>query len=136
VSTRPPSGTTAPTVAEINGHVMDLVTLARAVCQRYYGLYPDEHERYGAAGIDWCHHDNQWLLSWAVGDVMGVTSLDEQACWLARVLDSRAFPVERLARNLLLAAEVVRDSETDPAGSAVAERLEQAAAAVDALRLG
>jgi hypothetical protein len=67
---------------------------------------------------------------------MGVTDLDEQACWLARVLHSRAFPVERLARNLLLAAEVVRDSENEPTGPAMAERLEHAAAAVDALHRG
>jgi hypothetical protein len=46
-------------VAEVNGRVINLVMLARVVCQRYYDLYPDEHERYGAAGIDCCHHDNQ-----------------------------------------------------------------------------
>jgi hypothetical protein len=136
MSTRPPAGAPPPTVAEVDGLQIDLVVLAHAVCERYYLIYPDEHDRYGTAGADWCHHDNQWLLSWAVGDVIGSVDLDDQACWLARVLHGRHFPVERLIRNLQLAAEVTRESEIGGAVPAVAQRLEKAAAAVDNLHLG
>jgi hypothetical protein len=52
-------------------------------------------------------HDNQWLLSWAVNDVLGATDLGEQVQWLARVLHARDFPVDRLARDLETAAEIV-----------------------------
>jgi hypothetical protein len=136
MSTRPPSGASPPTRSEVYGLQIDLVALARTICKRYYVIYPDEHERYGAAGVDWCHHDNQWLLSWAAGDVIGAVDLDEQACWLARVLHGRDFPVKRLIRNLQLAAEVTRESEIGPAGPTVAQRLEKAAAAVGDLHLG
>jgi hypothetical protein len=134
VNLRPPSGSPPPTTATIGELPIDLVPLAREICERYYRFYPDEHERYGPAGRDWCHHDNQWLLSWAVADVLGATSLDEQASWLARVLHSRAFPVERLAHNLQLAAEVVREQEIDQA-PVIGERLDQASLTVRALKL-
>jgi hypothetical protein len=133
VSLRTPSGASPPSVAEVYGLRFDLSALARTICERYYRLYPDEHERYGAAGGDWCLHDNQWLLSWAAGDVVGAVDLNEQARWLAGVLRSRAFPVERLVRNLRLAAEVTREAELAPATSAVAQRLENAAAVVEEL---
>jgi hypothetical protein len=120
----------------VDGLVIELVPLARAICERYYLVYPDEQKRYGAAGADWCRHDMQWLLSWAVADMIGVTELDEQACWLARVLDSRDFPMGRLVRGLRLAAQVIRDSNIDPAGPAIAERLDHAAGAVENLALG
>ena len=53
-------------------------------------------------------HDNQHLLNWAALDVAGAVVLDEQVAWLARVLAARDFPVDRLARDLELAAAVVR----------------------------
>lgn len=136
MSTRPPSGAPPPTSAELDGWPIDLVSLARTICERYYLIYPDEHARYGPAGTQWCNHDNQWLLSWAAGDVIGAVDLNQQACWLARVLHSRDFPVERLVRNLELAAEVIRESELGPAGPAVAQRLETAAIVVADLPLG
>jgi hypothetical protein len=39
-------------------------------------------------------------------DTRGELSLDEQVAWLGRVLQAREFPIDRLARNLELAAEV------------------------------
>jgi len=130
VSLRPPSGTPPPAVAELAGEELDLVALARVICVRYHDLYPDEDERYGAAGMDWCRHDNQWLLSWAVGDVVGATDLDEQVSWLARVLHGRDFPVERLAHNLRLAADVVTEDLPSQQGAALGEVLRRAAHAV------
>ena len=128
MSLRPPGGTPPPESAELQGSHIDLALLAKDVCERYARHYPDEQERYGAAGPEWCRHDNQWLLSWAVGDVLGVTDLDEQAAWLARVLHARGFPLDRLAHDLRIAAEVVR--ERSPQITGVAEALERAAATV------
>ena len=80
-------------LTELGGQPIDLVALAAEICERYHAHYTDEAERHGPAGRAWCRHDNQWLLSWEVGDVRGVTDLDEQACWLARVLHARDVPV-------------------------------------------
>jgi hypothetical protein len=133
MSLRPPGGRAAPEAAELGGHRLELVALAREICDRYQRAYPDEEERYGAAGMDWCRHDNQWLLSWAVGDLAGVTDLDEQACWLARVLHSRGFPVDRLVHDLRLAADVGQERLPAGQGSALAGVLRSAADVVDLL---
>jgi hypothetical protein len=135
MSLRPPSGAPPPTVAELGGEPLDLVALARVVCDRYREHYPDEDERYGAAGMDWCRHDNQWLLSWAVGDVIGATDLDEQAAWLARVLHGRSFPVERLAHDLRLAGDVVLEQLPPEQGTALDDVLRRAALVVLSLSL-
>ena len=52
MSTRPPSGAPPPASCEIDGRRVDLTALAADVCRRYYQEYPDEHERYGPAGVD------------------------------------------------------------------------------------
>jgi hypothetical protein len=52
-------------------------------------------------------HDNQYLLHWALLDARGTTRLHDQVAWLARVLGARDFPLERLARDLEICAEVV-----------------------------
>ena len=133
---RRPSGASPPAVTQLDGHRVDLAALAGEICRSYHREYPDELERYGDAGGDWCRHDNQWLLSWAVDDVLGATDLGEQACWLARVLHARDFPVSRLAHNLRIGAQVVAQSRLGDGGAAVAARLSSAAATVDALDLG
>jgi len=135
MSLRPPGGTPPPVVAELGGPPIDLPLLAREICDRYHAHYTDEEERYGPAGETWCRHDNQWLLSWAAGDVQGVTDLDEQACWLARVLHARDFPIERLAYNLRLAGEVTRERLPAGEGEALDAVLRRAALAVSALTL-
>jgi hypothetical protein len=58
-----------------------------------------------------------------------VTSLDEQASWLASVLDSRGFPLDRLAHNLRIAAEIVEAATGEP-GGAVGGSLRSAAVIV------
>jgi hypothetical protein len=136
MSLRPPRGGTPPPVlAHLGGQPIDLVALAGEICDRYHAHYTDEQERYGPAGQAWCRHDNQWLLSWAVGDVQGVTDLDEQACWLARVLHARDFPIERLAHNLRLAGTVTRERLAAAEGAALDGVLRRAALAVSALTL-
>ena len=124
---RGPSGAPPPASAKIGGAVTALVPLADVICERYQLEFPDELGRYGDAGAQWCRHDNQWLLSWAVGDVLGATDLCEQVSWLARVLHARDFPLERLARDLQIAADLVADGHFGEASGAVAGRLNAAA---------
>ncbi|HXH81203.1 hypothetical protein [Nocardioides sp.] len=87
--------------------MVELVPLAKEICRRYRDEFPDEAERYGDAGIAWCVHDNQHLLFWGAGAVDGWVDLDRQVDWLATVLETRGFPLDRLARNLDLGAEVI-----------------------------
>ncbi len=105
----PPSGAAPPTRARTAaGDVIELPPLAHEICRRYQAEFPDERERYGPAGLEWCVHDNLHLLAWAIQDARdGTLDFGEQVAWLASVLSSRGFPVARLARDLLLAAEVV-----------------------------
>ena len=44
-----------------------------------------------------------------MGAQNGYVDLERELTWLARVLEARDFPLERLARNLEIAAEVTRD---------------------------
>jgi hypothetical protein len=128
---KPPSGGAAPpATAELpGGEVVDLAPLARAISAKLRAEYPDEEERYGTAGFDWCVHDNQWLLRWAAEDVaIGHGYFARNVRWLANVLAKRDYPLERLARNLEIAADVVgRESE---GRSAIASRLRAGAGVV------
>jgi hypothetical protein len=128
--TAPPSGWPPPTEAQLGGARVDLVRLAGEIADRYFERFPEDLERYGDAARAWECHDTQHLLNWAIGDVEGFVELDRQALWLANVLAARDFPVEHLAVNLELAADVV-DEQLD-GGAPVAERLRSAAAAVRA----
>jgi hypothetical protein len=127
----PPSGMAPPTAAPspVGGPDLDLRALAASVCERYYAEYTDEDAVYGDVGREWCQHDNQHLLNWAALDVAGAVSLDEQVAWLARILESRRFPILRLARSLELGADVVCD-DVGEAGASMADRLRAAAAMI------
>ena len=105
----PPSGQPPPTEAVLAGEPLDLLPLAREICRRYRGEYPDEQERYGDAGNAWCVHDNQHILNWAAGSLNGYVDLERELAWLARVLEARDFPLGRLAHNLDMGADVVRE---------------------------
>ena len=126
----PPGAAAAPVEAAApDGAVLDLRALAQEVCRRYRTEYPDEAERYGDAGHAWCVHDNQYLLHWALLDAQGTTSLDEQVAWLARVLGARDFPLDRLARDLELCADVI-GAESGGWAAGIADRLRAATHAV------
>ncbi len=114
------------------GDVIDIVAMAHEICTRYRGEFPDEEERYGPAGQAWCLHDNQYLLAWAIQEVRdGTVALIDQVLWLADVLAARAFPLERLARDLEIAAEVAGAAIAQPEyARAVSGRLTAAATAV------
>ena len=106
--TEPPSGAAPPPTAELaNGETLDLRALAEEVCRRYSAEFPDEHERYGDAGQAWCVHDNQYLIHWAVVEAKGFGGFERQLAWLADVLEAREFPLDRLARDLEIAASVM-----------------------------
>ena len=118
----PPSAR-APDTARLHGAEIDLVGPAREICRRYRLEFPDEQGRYGEAGMAWCVHDNQHILSWAAMAVEYGLGMERQLAWLAEVLGSRDFPLERLVRDLEIAAEVVENTE-------VVERLRGGAAFV------
>ena len=54
---------------------------------------------------------------------------EERVAWLARILAARDFPLERLARNLEIAADVMREASVPDADS-IARRLVSPAAAL------
>lgn len=104
----PPSGHPPPLIARLHdGETLDLLALAQEICSRYRAEFPDEQERYGDAGIAWCVHDNQHLLNWAVAEQNGYGGFERQLSWLANVLEARDFPLDRLARDLEIAAAVI-----------------------------
>ena len=127
----PQGGHRPPTEAALGPDAtLALVPLAEEICRRYRAEFPDERERYGDAGIAWCVHDNQHLLSWGAAEVRGLYTMDRQVVWLADVLEARDFPVGRLARNLDIAADVVRESHQSDLGSRLAAVLIEGAALV------
>ncbi|HKG35724.1 MAG TPA: hypothetical protein VKA89_04700 [Solirubrobacterales bacterium] len=125
----PPTGSAPPQEAELaGGEVLDLVRLATTICDRYRAEFPDEAERYGEAGIAWCRHDNQHILAWAAAATRGFVDLGAKVDWLAGVLAARDFPVSRLARDLEIAADVVRGESLEGSGRLAAALAEAATA--------
>jgi hypothetical protein len=109
--TESPSGAAPPEAAQLDGgELLDLRALAEEICSRYRAEFPDERERYGDAGIAWCIHDNQHILNWAVTEANGLGGFERQVGWLAGVLGARDFPLDRLARDLEIAAAVLEES--------------------------
>lgn len=124
----PPSGQPPPTSASLGaGEPIDLVTLAGEICRRYRQEFADEAETYGDAGYAWCVHDNQHLLNWAAGAVRGIIEMNPEVAWLAKVLEARQFPIDRLARNLDIAADVSRTHVHGRQGEQLAAVLARAA---------
>ena len=107
--TRPPSGMPPPRTVELDEVTLELTPLAEAVAERYFAEFPEDLERYGDAAMPWEIHDTLHTLNWAVLDVSGFTSLETNIVWLANVLVARDFPLEHLARNVEICAEVVDD---------------------------
>lgn len=104
----PPSGAPPPQIVRLDdGRAVELGPLAETVAERYYDAYPDEEARYGAVGREWCVHDNLYLLAWAYAAQRGDLRFEEQVLWLARVLHSRGYPLDRLVHDLRIAADVV-----------------------------
>ena len=123
---RAPSGGAPPEVAQLpGGRRLELPAAAREIARRHRAEFPDEEERYGDRGLEWCAYDNQWILAWAAAEAVGFEDLGKQIEWLMGIFDARGYPVERLARDLEIAADVV-----DP----LRAQLESAAGTVRARR--
>ena len=125
---RPAGGTPPPDTAYVGSSPVFLAPLAHTTCSRYFDEFPDHVDRYGEDGFSWCVYDTQYVLSWAFLPDEAV--FDRQLSWLARVLEVREFPLDRLARNLELAADTLlaHHAGTDE----VAERLRRGAASLRA----
>ncbi|MEA2126577.1 MAG: hypothetical protein QOI80_3359 [Solirubrobacteraceae bacterium] len=108
----PPSQATLP-----DGSALALVPLASEITDRYAHAFPDEQDRYTPEWREWCTHDNQHVLAWALDAQAGLTDLWEQISWLARVLEARDYPLDRLARSLELGGDVLDER----VGAATAE---------------
>jgi hypothetical protein len=126
--TPPAGGTPPPATVELpNGDGISLIPLAEEISRRFFLEFPDEQGRYGDAGREWCVHDNQWLLAWAVEDLsVGGAHFANNVRWLAGILRARDYPAERLCRDLELAAEVV--DERGPELRDLAEKLRSGSA--------
>jgi hypothetical protein len=128
----PPGGLTPPASAELRpGEPIDLVPLAEEVARRYFEEFPGDLDSYGDTAREWALHDTRHLLAWAVGDLAGYRMLAGQVDWLARVLGARGFPLEQLARNLEIVADVLGEHLPDERDR-IAELLGAAAASVRA----
>ncbi len=127
--TAPPSGAPAPTSARLAGRTIALLPLAEEVADRYFAEFPDDLERYGEAARPWEIHDTSYMLQWAVLDVEGLADIEREIAWLSDVLHARDFPLERLRRNLELAAAVF-DEQLGAEGAPVAVRLRVAASSI------
>lgn len=116
----PRGGWPPPTEARLaNGEVVWLRPVAEEISHRVHAEFPDERERYGDAGFEWCVHDNQHLLNWAsLSDAV----FERQLEWLAGLLEARAYPLARLARDLEIAGEIV-DERWGAAAEPVSARL-------------
>ena len=113
------------------GRRVELAPLAAEIADRYFARHPGDLERYGAdVARAWEVHDTLHILNWAIGDLEGFIVLDERVTWLADVLAARDFPLDHLAGNLEIAADVVE--ERVDGGAPVAERLRAGAVLVRA----
>jgi hypothetical protein len=129
---RAPSGGAPPELATLpDGRTLELAPLAREIARRHRLEFADEEQRYGDRGIEWCVYDNQWLLSWAVTAACGWDDFNRQLAWLAGILESRGYPVDRLARDLEIAEQVAAEA-VPSADVSVSELLLSGAEAVRA----
>jgi hypothetical protein len=113
-----------------DGETLDAYPLAEEISRRYHVEFPDEQKRYGDAGRAWCVHDNLYLLSWGAESVNGYDDMQREVAWLAGVLESRGFPLQRLARDLDIGADVVRELVQGVNGEQLSTIFEHAAAFV------
>ncbi len=129
--TAPPSGMAPPgAVLTTTGETVQLIPLAEEVAGRHLEGHPEDVTRYGEKlAWQWCVHDMQHVLAWAITD----QEFRGQLAWLARILDARDYPVNNLFDCVLTAADVVERDLPPDVASEVADRMRQVA---DALRSG
>jgi hypothetical protein len=122
-----PSGAAPPTEAALpDGRAVVLLPLAVEITERYAQAFPDEEERYTPEWRDWCTHDNQHVLRWALDAQRGLADLWQEIAWLAGLLNARGYPLDRLARSLQFGADVL-DQRVGPAAAGAVQELRTAA---------
>lgn len=104
-----------------DGSELDLHPLAVKVTEIHLQRHPEDGERYGELAWEWCVHDTQHLLSWAIGDLDFLGQLR----WLAGVLQARGYPVANLYDCVHTCARVLR-SECGATAQPAARRMEDA----------
>ena len=133
----PPTGMAPPVTATLpDGVVLELRPLAREITDRHLLRHAEDLQRYGEAGREWCTHDNQHLINWAVLAVSDALSFREQLAWLANVLASRGYPLANLADNLETAAETTRQLVTSSHTAQLVGALEMGAQFIRELTYG
>jgi hypothetical protein len=123
----PPSGQLPPAlVARADGSTLSLRPIAERASDRHLETHAEELERYGPHARDWCVHDLQWLLLWAVQDADGLgVDFGAQVQWLGGVLDARGYPLASLADALETLA-----GEAEHAAAGASGRLREGAVLV------
>lgn len=113
-----------PVAAELpDGTSVALVPLAQEICTRHLERHPEDAERYGyELAFDWCVHDQQHVLAWAVED----RDLAGQIRWLAGVLDARGYPIPNLVDSILQGAEILSLRLSLPGSEEIAARMRAA----------
>jgi hypothetical protein len=124
-----PSGMPPPaTAVTVTGETVQLVPLAEEVTRRHLDGHPEDVSRYGEElAWQWCVHDMQHVLAWAITD----QEFRGQLAWLARILDARDYPVNNLFDCVLTAADVLEGGLPPDVGAEVAGRMREVS---DALR--
>lgn len=121
-----PGGMAPPAIAELpDGTVIELQPLAEQICELHLRLHPEDVARYGRElAREWCVHDNQHMLAWAIED----RDLRGQVAWLAGVLDARGYPVANLVDNVLQAAHILDLQLPAAVAEPIARRMREAVA--------
>lgn len=95
---------------------VDALTVARAriiasTVERLYERHPDWTQRWGPSGRGSCSRDVGFTLAFAEAALLSEdpTILVEYARWLARILRSRAVPVDSARESFILLADALRD---------------------------
>ena len=106
-----PGGQPPPEHITLHGKRIALAPIAAAVTDSFLERHPDELDRYENPGLvrEWCENDTRHLIGWAAREAAHGTSLAKQLDWLGVVLESRGYPVQRLADTLELSADVLRE---------------------------
>ncbi|MEX2626058.1 MAG: hypothetical protein WD225_04195 [Ilumatobacteraceae bacterium] len=101
-------GATAPPAhATVDGEVVDYAPIIDVIAHRYFATGHPHGDVPEHLARRWHAHDTAYLLQWAIDDISGYGSLERELRWLADVLHSRNFPLDGLAANLDLMADVI-----------------------------